>query len=62
MTDWQAGELVCSAVFTAPPASPGLPLLAVMTGNDDRVEVCGAVPSAWGAADQWCAAFEPQMR
>ena len=57
MADWQAGELACSAVFVAPPASPGLPLLAVMTGNDDRLEVCGAVPSAWGSADAWCAAL-----
>ena len=60
MADWRAGELGCSAVFVAPPASPGLPLLAVMTGNDDRVEVCGAVPTAWGAADQWCAALDQQ--
>ena len=57
LADWSAGPFATSAVFVAPPASPGLPLLAVMTGNDSQLEVCGAVPSAWGSEDGWCAAL-----
>lgn len=56
---WGGGGVQARTVFVAPPASPGLPLLAVMTGNNDRVEVAGAVPSAWGPPDAWTAALRP---
>ena len=58
LADWTLGDVRATAVFVGPPASPGLPLLAVVTGNDDRVEVAGAVPSAWGPADGWVAALD----
>lgn len=59
LEDWRVGAVRATAVFVGPPASPGLPLLAVVTGNDDRVEVAGAVPSAWGPPDAWVAGLDP---
>jgi|GEM_PF-3729047 len=59
LSKWTGGGLTARCVFVAPPASPGLPLLAVVTGNDDRVEIAGAVPAAWGPPDAWTAAFSP---
>ena len=57
LADWTAGGLRARAVFVGAPASPGLPLLAVLTGNDDRVEVTGAVPAAWGDPHGWADAL-----
>ena len=30
-----------------PPANPGLPLLVVLTGDDEGLEICGASMAAW---------------
>lgn len=54
---WTTGSVAARSVFVAPPASPGLPLLAVMTGNEDRVELAGAVPLSWGDPEGWLGAF-----
>ncbi len=53
LSTWTTGRVRARSVFAGPPASPGLPLLAVLTGNDDRVEVTGAVPASWSSADGW---------
>ena len=57
LSSWSTGTACARSVFVGPPASPGLPLLAVLTGNDARVEVTGAVPTAWGDPHDWAEAL-----
>ncbi|HCH63442.1 MAG: hypothetical protein CL927_01745 [Deltaproteobacteria bacterium] len=57
LSAWTTGDLHARAVFVGAPASPGLPLLAVLTGNDHRLEVTGAVPAAWGGPHDWAEAL-----
>jgi len=58
LSRWSGGGVSARSVFIGPPASPGLPLLVVMTGNDDRVEVAGAVSTSWGAPAAWLDALQ----
>ena len=57
LSTWTTGRLRARSVFAGPPASPGLPLLAVLTGNDGCIEVTGAVPASWGSPDGWMEAL-----
>ena len=53
---WQDLRLLRGAGFTAqkafwiPPGNPGLPLFLTLTGDDEGIEVCGAMPI--GLADE----------
>ncbi len=57
LSRWSTPSVQARSVFVGPPASPGLPLLLVMTGNADRIELAGAVPAAWGSPSDWQDAF-----
>ncbi len=57
VSQWRLGSVSTTATFIGPPASPGLPLLAVMVGHHNVIEVAGAVPPSWGAADGWAQAL-----
>ena len=43
--DFEAPGFTPRSLCVCPPCIPGLPLLAVLVGHDDGLELCGSAPS-----------------
>jgi hypothetical protein len=48
LSGWGEARFRARRAFVIPPASPGLPLLAVLSGDEEGLEICGAAPAALG--------------